>query len=262
MHTTPYPMTNLKRLKPRFLWFLAIVLLLAGFCSAVWPQPDAALLADVAEQLARHFPKVAGEVVKVEADDIYLGLGAREGMMPGLQLTLFRPQDAAPETDAEQAVSRVEEAIGYVIVEKVFERYALARLLATAGTEARRGDKVRITSGPVVLGVLPIVDESAPTSRPAGLTAALQSALQVNERFHVVPANRILLWALEQDTPLENGLSPDLLLRMAESLRFSYAVVGMVKDVGGDPVLEVVLLSPRLQRLVASGSAFLPSPSP
>ena len=88
----------------------------------------------------------------------------------------------------------------------------------------------------------------------------MQSALQVNERFSVVPANRILLWALEHDAPLEDGLSPELLLRMAESLRFSYAVVGMVKEVGGDPVLDVALLSPQLQRLVASGSAFLRSP--
>jgi len=260
VHTTPYLITNLKKLKPRTLWFFAIVLLLTGFCSAVWPQPEAVSLADVAEQLARHFPKVTGEVVRVEDDDIYLGLGARDDVMPGLQLTLFRPQDASPESDAEQAVSRVEEAIGYVIVEKVFERYALARLLATAGTEARRGDKVRITSGPVVLGVLPIIDSTAPASRPTGLTTALQSALQVNERFNVVPANRILLWALEHDTPLEDGLSPELLLRMAESLRFSYAVVGLVKEVGGNPVLDVALLSPQLQRLVASGSAFLRSP--
>ena len=259
MHTTPYLMATQKKLRRRFLWFPTICLLLAGFCSTSWSQQGAALLADVAEQLARHFPKVTGEVVKVEDDDVYLGLGARDDILQGSQLTLFRAQHVGPESDAEQAVSRVEEAIGYVIVEKVFERYALARLLATPGTEARRGDKVRITSGPVVLGVLPIVDKTAPTSRPTGLTAALQSALQVNERFHVVPANRILLWALEHDTPLENGLSPDLLLQMAESLRFNYAVVGMVKEVGGDPVLDVALLSPQLQRLVASGSAFLPS---
>ena len=260
MHTTPYLMTDLKILTRRFLWFLTIYLLLAGLCNTVWSQPEAASLADVAEQLARHFPKVTGEVVKVEDDDIYLGLGARDEIIPGSQLTLFRPQPVGSETDGEQAVSRIEEAIGYVIVEKVFERYALARLLATPGTEARRGDKVRITSGPVVLGVLPIVDRTAPASRPTGLTTALQSALQVNERFSVVPANRILLWALEHDTPLEDGLSPELLLRMAESLRFSYAVVGMVKEVGGNPVLDVALLSPQLQRLVASGSAFLRSP--
>ena len=170
MHTTPYLMTDIKILTRRFLWFLTIYLLLAGLCNTVWSQPEAASLADVAEQLARHFPKVTGEVVKVEDDDIYLGLGARDEIIPGSQLTLFRPQPVGSETDGEQAVSRIEEVIGYVIVEKVFERYALARLLATPGTEARRGDKVRITSGPVVLGVLPIVDRTAPASRPTGLT--------------------------------------------------------------------------------------------
>ena len=260
MHTTRRLTINLKKLMQHCVWFPPTFLLLAALCSTVWSQPDATLLSDIAEQLARQFPKVTGEVVKVEDDKIYVSLGARDDILPELQLTLFRSQQVEPETDAEQSVNRVEEAIGYVIVEKVFERYALARLLAIPGTEARSGDKVRIMPGPVVLGVLPIVDKTAQGSFPESLTTALQSALQINERFRVVTANRILLWSLEHDTPLENGLSPDLLLQMAESLRFTYAVVGMIKEVGGEPVLDVALLSPQLRRFVASGSAFLPSP--
>ena len=260
MRTTRHLNKYLKKTVLRCVRLSSIFLLLATPGSPVWPQPDAALLSDVAEQLARYFPKVAGEVVSIEDDSIYVSIGARDDILPGLQLTLFRPQRVAPESDAEQSVNRVEEAIGYVIVEEVFERYASVRLLAIPGAEARPGDKVRITSGPVVLGVLPVVDKTAEASFPGGLTAALQSALQINERFQVVTTNRILLWSLEHETPLENGLSPDLLLQMAESLRFSYAVVGMVKEVGGEPVLDVALLSPQLQRLVASGSAFLPSP--
>ena len=196
----------------------------------------------------------------MDDDHIYIGVGARDEILPGLLLTLSRPQQILSGTDTEQAVNRVEEAIGYVIVEEVFERYALARLLALSETEARLGDKVRITSGPIVLGVLPIVDKTLQASIPEGVTAALQSALQVNERFQVVTANRILLWSFEHDAPLENGLSPSLLLRMADSLRFSYAVVGTLEAVDGEPVLDVALLSPQLQRFVASGVAFLTSP--
>ena len=40
-------------------------------------------------------------------------------------------------------------------------------------------------------------------------------------------------------------MSPDLLRQMAESLRFNYAVVALVKDVSGKPVLDVALLSPQ-----------------
>ena len=241
------------------------VLLLAGWAGPSlpaqgWSQPDAAVLTDVAEQLARYFPKVTGEVVKVEDGNIYLSLGARDHVLPGLQLTLLRSRETAPATDAAQVVNRLEEAIGYVIVEQVFERYALAQLLALPGAEAQRGDKVRITSGPVVLGVLPVANTTAQPLPHGRWTTALQSALEANGRFRVVTANRILLWSLEHDTPLENGVSPDLLRQMAQSLRFTYAVVALVKDVGGEPVLDVALLSPQLQRLVASGSAFLPSP--
>lgn len=255
-HLTLY----LKNQAPDCVWFLSIFLVSATLCSTAWSQPDAARLSDVAEQLARYFPKVTGEVIKVERDNIYVGVGARDGILPGIQLTLFRQQQTAPETGAQQTVNRVEEAIGYLIVEEVFERYALAGLLATPGREARRGDKVRITAGPISVGVLPIVDKTSRASLPGGLTAALQAALADNERFHVVSANRILLWSLEHDAPLENGLSPNVLLQMANSLRFGYAAVGTVKEVGGESILEVALLSPQVQRLVASGSVFLTSP--
>lgn len=249
---------HLKKLTRPWVWFSSTFLVLALLCRLAWPQPQGAPFADVAEQLARYFPPVTGEVVKVDDEEIYIGVGARDHILPGIQLTLFRPRQNVP--DAEPSVNRVEEAIGYLVVEEVFERYASARLLAIPGTEARRGDKVRISSGPIVLGVLPIVDTTPRASLPRGLTTALQSALQVNERFQVVTASRILLWSLEHDAPLEDGLSPGLLLQMADSLRFSYLVVGMVEEVGGEAVLDVALLSPRMQRLVASGSAFLAAP--
>lgn len=241
-------------------WSLCLVMLLLTPSGGAWSQPDAVVFADVSEQLARYFPKVTGEVVKVEDGSIYLSVGARDHILPGLQLTLMRSREAPPETDGGQSINRLEEAIGYVIVEQVFERYALAQLLASPGTEAQRGDKVRITSGPVVLGVLPVANTTSQSPARGRWTAALQGALEANERFRVVSASRLLLWSLEHDTPLENGVSPALLSQMAQSLRFTYAVVALVKDAGGQPVLEVALLSPQLQRLVASGSAFLPSP--
>ena len=240
--------------------FLSIILILTTFCGSAWTQQHAAFLSDVAEQLARHFPKVTGEVVKVEGDRIYLSLGARDHILPKLQLTLSRPRQLTAGSDGEEAVNRTEEAIGYVIVEEVFERYAVARLLEMPGTTAQRGDKVRITSGPVILGLLPVAGKTARASGHGNLTTALQSALQANARFDVVSANRVLLWSLEQGAPLEDGLTPEVILRMAEALRFNYVVIGTVKEVDGKAVLDVALLSPRLQRLVASSSTFLPSP--
>lgn len=246
--------------RPSRAWLCCLAVMLLTPSGDAWPQPDAVAFADVAEQLARYFPKVTGEVVKVADGAIYLSLGARDGIRPSVQLTLLRSREAAPATNAAQAVNRLEEAIGYVVVEQVFERYALAQLLALPGAEAQRGDKVRITSGPLVLGVLPVVN-TTPQPVPRGRwTTALQAALEATGRFRVVTANRLLLWSLEHDTPLENGVSPDLLRQLSQSLRFTYAVVALVKDVGGEPILEVALLSPQLQRLVASGSAFLPAP--
>lgn len=237
-------------------WLSCISVLLLASCGDARAQPGAALFEDVAGQLARYFPNVTGEVIRVADGSLYVSLGARDHVLPGTQLTLFRPRQAAPETAGEPAVSRLEEAIGYVVVEQVFETYALAQ----SDTAARRGDRVRMASGPVVLGVLPVGNATSASFPRGGMTAGLQSALQAHGRFRVVTADRLLLWSLEHDSPLESGVSPDLLRRMAQSLRFTYAVVALVKDVGGEPVLDVALLSPRSERLVASGSAFLPPP--
>ena len=260
MFTLQRKTANITRRPRNRLWTYFIAGLLLAPCGDAWSQPGAAVFEDVAEQLARYFPTVTGEVVKVENGSLYVSLGARDHLLPGTQLTLLRPQEAAPESGREPAVSRLEEAIGYVIVKQVFETYALAQLLALPDTEARRGDRVRITSGPVALGVLPVGDTTSESFPRGGLTAGLQSALEANGRFRVVAASRLLLWSLEHDTPLENGVSPDLLRRMAQSLRFTYAVVALVKDAGGEPVLDVALLSPQSERLVASGSALLPPP--
>ena len=258
MFTRQGKAANIPKPPQNRLWLSCIAVLLLAPCGDAWSQPGAAVFEDVAEQLARYFPKVTGEVVKVENGSVYVSLGARDHVLPRTQLTLLRPREAAPETEGEPAVSRLEEAIGYVIVEQVFETYALAQLLAPPDTEARRGDRVRITSGPVTLGVLPVGNTTSESFPRGRMTARLQSALQANGRFRVVAADRLLLWSLEHDTPLENGVSPDLLRRMAQSLRFTYAVVALVKDLGGEAVLDVALLSPQSERLVASGSAFLP----
>ena len=144
---------------------------------------------------------MTGEVVKVEDGNIYLSLGARDHVLPGLQLTLLRSRETAPANDAAPGVNRLEEAIGYVIVEQVFERYALAQLLALTGAEAQRGDKVRIISGPVVLGVLPVANTTAQPLPHGRWTTALQLALEANGRFRVVSANRILLCPLSTIPP-------------------------------------------------------------
>ena len=72
------------------LWLSCIAMLLLASCGDAWSQPGAAAFEDVAAQLARYFPNVTGEVVKAEGDGIYVSLGARDHVLPGMQLTLLR----------------------------------------------------------------------------------------------------------------------------------------------------------------------------
>lgn len=224
-----------------------------------WAQdnlPLETIITEAAAGVAQRFPKVQGEVVKVEGERLYLSIGAREQLLEGVQLSVFREGEELKQPSTGVSLGRVEQELGVVQVERVAERYAIGRLL-TPTSGVRQGDKVRITSGQIPLGVFPVANLMERDVPRGPLTTQLQNALEATERFRIVPANRILLWSFEQGTPIERGLSPELLLRLSQELHFDYAVVPLVKDVNGKAALEIRLLSPGQQRLIAMSSAYL-----
>jgi curli biogenesis system outer membrane secretion channel CsgG len=73
---------------------------------------------------------------------LYVNAGSDMGLQPGMQLAVFRPQEALVDPDTGKAIGTPDEKIGTVMVDSVQEKYCVAKILF--GTEMKRGDVVRL----------------------------------------------------------------------------------------------------------------------
>ena len=71
-----------------------------------------AAASDVAGQLAQRFPHLQGEVVDVQGEQLYLSLGARDQVLEGMRLNLFREGEELTSPTTGEVVGRLEEDLG------------------------------------------------------------------------------------------------------------------------------------------------------
>jgi Flagellar assembly protein T, C-terminal domain len=220
-----------------------------------------AILAGVATELAQRFPAVSGEVVKVEGEQLYLSLGARDHIVEGVQLTLVREGEVLKRSTSGEALGRLEEELGIVTVAQVFENYAIATVTQLKSKEpVRSGDKVRITAGRISLGILPVVVQTrqpVPADEMAGI---LQQVLEGTGRFRVVSRDQVSIWLLKRGALAAGVVPPELLPELAQALQLSYVLMPLVRDLRGTTILETLLLIPaQPQTPLATASAILPA---
>ena len=159
-----------------------------------------AAASDVAGQLAQRFPHLQGEVVDVQGEQLYLSLGARDQVLQGMRLNVFREGEELTSPSTGEVLGRLEEDLGTVTVTQVAETYAVATLTDAAdGGTVQAGDKVRITAGRLSLGLLPVTDQTGRAMPSAALVDAVQRGLNATGRFFVVPRARLTVWLLERN---------------------------------------------------------------
>lgn len=244
-------------------------LVLLALLVTLWCMPSLALaqdvrsldatMASVAAELAQRFPPVTGEVIKVELDQVFLSLGARDNLIEGTQLVLFREGEPLKHPTTGETLGRVEVELGIVTVVQVAERYAIATLTQPTGQQSIQiGDKVRITAGRLSVGMLPLINQTRQTVPTEVVVEALQRALEASERFRVVSRDRVSIWLLNRGVRPEGVIAPELLPELGQALQASYLLMPLVKDLRGTMIVEALLLSPtRPQTPVATASAIL-----
>ena len=107
-------------------------------------EPSAPLLA-IVDQVAALFPRVSGHVIERQGSTVTLSIGRRDGIQPGLELQLFREGRELRHPKTGEILGRVEQPVGRVRVEEVFEAYSTGSV--AAGTEPAAGDVARISAG-------------------------------------------------------------------------------------------------------------------
>jgi len=161
---------------------------------------------ELAMELASYFPKVQGEVKAVQADRLTIALGKKEGLMPGMSLTLWRDGKEILHPVSGIVLGREEEEIGTVEVAVVGDGSSTA-VLRKKQKDPKPGDRARITPRKISLAVIPLKAD-----RPE-LVKQFTDQLAASGRFSVLESSKTAAFVKERkvmDSSMVKGLGSDL----------------------------------------------------
>jgi len=110
---------------------------------------------ELAVEISSYFPKVQGEVKAVQDDRLTLSLGKKDGLMPGMVLTLWRDGKEILHPVTGAVIGRVEEEVGTIEVTSVGDDSSTASIKKRL-KDPQPGDKARITPRRINIALLPL----------------------------------------------------------------------------------------------------------
>jgi hypothetical protein len=113
---------------------------------------------ELALSLSSYFPKVQGEVKTVQGDRLTLSLAKKDGLIPGMVLTLWRDGREILHPVTKAVIGRAEDEVGTVEVISVGDASSTAAIKKKL-KDARQGDRARITPRKINLAIVPLQAE-------------------------------------------------------------------------------------------------------
>jgi hypothetical protein len=219
------------------------------------PTPITSLVA----QVAALFPKVEGDVLKVEGSRVTLSIGQRDGVVAGVELEVVHEGEELKHPKTGEVLGRTEHTVGRVSVEEVAEAYSVARVIASTGSAIAPGDKARVTAGKIRLTVLPL----STGVRDNLIEAALQElvdGLTRTGRFSVGMGDPIAVALTQQGIKPEEALEGKGLQQAAQRFKAENVLAVHFKRVETKPYMDVRLFElPRAEATLST--AFFVPPS-
>jgi hypothetical protein len=146
---------------------------------------------ELAMEITSYFPKVQGEVKTVQTDRLTIALGKKEGLMPGMSLTLWRDGKEILHPVSGIVLGREEEEIGTVEVTVVGEGSSTV-VIRKKQKDPKPGDRARITPKKIGLAIVPLR-----TDRPE-LVQQLADQLAASGRFSVTESGKTAAFVKER----------------------------------------------------------------
>jgi hypothetical protein len=217
----------------------------------------------LAVEITELFPKVEGDVVKVQGGDVFISIGATDNIREGMELSLVRKGEEFKHPLTGVVLGRFEEDLGTLVIRQVSENYSSGTVrLAKPNVTIRPGDRVRITKGKIPVAILPLQGTPPEWLAREDVLERFRSALEKTGRLQVTAADNVRVYLTEKGVNPDEALSPEVLRRLAEDLRASYGILPRTRQVSNQTVFEVSLMGLAHQRTLMSSSAILTEPEP
>jgi len=110
---------------------------------------------ELAYAISAYFPKVQGGVTAVQGDRLTLALGEKNGLMAGMELTLWRDGREILHPVTKAVIGRAEDEVGTIEVLSVKESTSIARMKKQQKAP-QAGDRARITPKKIGIAILPL----------------------------------------------------------------------------------------------------------
>jgi hypothetical protein len=210
-------------------------------------------------QVTALFPKVEGDVLKVEGGQVTLSVGQRDGVVAGVELVVVHEGEELKHPKTGEVLGKKEDVVGRVSVEQVAEAYSVARITSSKGAGIAPGDRARVSAGKVRLTVLPL----SSGIRDNLIEAAVQEivdGLTRSGRFAVGMGDSIAVSLGQQGIKPEEAIEGKGLAQTAARYKAENLLVVHFKRVETKPYMDVRLFQlPRGE--AALSTAFFVPPS-
>jgi hypothetical protein len=217
--------------------------------------PPSASLVAIADQVAALFPRVSGHVVESQGTTVTLSIGKRDGLQPGLEMSLFREGRELRHPKTGEVLGKTEKPVGRVRVEQVFEAYSTGSV--PAGTQVEAGDVARISAGKQRVTVVAMVSGV----REAVVEAAISEivdGLNRTGRFQVTMGDAVGVWAAERGLRPEQVLEGRGLAEAAQRFKLEHVLALHFSNVQRKPFVEARFMSLPGTSALMTSTAFVP----
>ena len=239
---------------------LAVIL---GSASLPWAQtparqasaPSSAPLQAIVNQIVALFPRVSGDVVEVQGTTVTLSVGKRDGVVPGLDLSLFREGRELRHPKTGEVLGKTEKALGRVRVEEVAEAYSIGRV--EPGADVAPGDVARISAGKQRVTVVPFIAGV----RDAIVEAALNDIVEGlgrSGRIQVAMGDHIGVWVTQQGIKPDDFLEGKGLSESASRFKVDNLLALHFKTVDRKPYVDARFFALPSTTPVVASAAFVP----
>ena len=215
------------------------------------PTPITTLVA----QVVALFPKVEGDVLKVEGDQVTLSVGQRDGVVIGVELMVYREGEELKHPKTGEVLGRTEKTVGRLSITDVAEAYSTARI--SQGNGIQPGDKARVSAGKVKLTVLPLSTGVRDTLIEAAIQE-LVDGLTRSGRFSIGMGDPLGLALAQQGIKPEEALEGKGIAQVAERYKAENILAIHFKRVETKPYMDVRLFELPRKEATLNTAFFVP----